>query len=65
MIKHLDRLPVKLSKVTSAALKMQLLGQFLTKTAEISLLVDPMGFPPQGESDFQARFNIIYQNQVT
>lgn len=55
-IKHLDQLSVKLSKVTSYSLKMQFLGQFIAKTAEISLLVDPTGFPPQGESDFQAWF---------
>lgn len=41
------------------------LGQLTTKAAEISFLADTTGFPPQGESDFQAWFNIIYQNQVT
>lgn len=30
-----------------------------------NVIVDPTGSPPRGESDFQAWFNIIYQNQVT
>lgn len=67
-IKHLDQLSVKFSKVASYSLKMQ---SAVLRTVHhqdgrnLIKLVDPMGFPPLGESDFQTWFNIIYQNQVT